>query len=264
MQLILLGVGSSAGTPAIGCRCNTCTSSNPRNTRTRCSSALVAPNGEVILIDTGPDLRQQALRENIQRVDAVLYTHTHADHLHGIDDLRSFCQINRQQIPLYGCKEHMDVIATRFAYTLRNPGEYGDYWDLPVLSTNLIEGPFELFGVKITPIPVKHGRSTILGYRIGNMAYLTDVSEIPDASMNLLAGLDVLLLDCLRYKPHHTHINLEQSLAYAERIGARDTYLIHMTHELEYAEVSANVPSRVHVGYDGLRLELEPDCNTHA
>lgn len=256
MQLILLGVGSSAGTPVIGCHCATCASTDPRNSRTRCSAAVVAPGGEVILIDTGPDLRQQALREGLNRVDAVLYTHTHADHLHGIDDLRSFCQLNRTQIPLYGCKEHMDVIAARFAYTLRTPGEYGDYWDLPVLSSNLVDGPFELFGLQIIPIAVKHGRANILGYRIGNLAYLTDVSEIPDESMQLLQGLDVLLLDCLRYKPHHTHINLEQSLAYAERIAAGNTYLIHMTHELEYAEVSANLAACVHVGYDGLKLNF--------
>lgn len=256
MQLILLGAGSSAGTPVIGCSCKTCTSSDQRNVRTRCSAALVTPTGEVVLIDTGPDLRQQALREKLTRVDAVLYTHTHADHLHGIDDLRSFCQLNRQQIPLYGSKEHMDVIAARFSYTLRNPGEIGDFWDLPVLGANRIDGPFQLFGMDIIPIPLKHGRSTILGYRVGGMAYLTDVSEIPDSSLELLQGLDVLLLDCLRYAPHPTHICLEQSLAYAERIGAQATYLIHMTHQLEYAEVSARLPERVHVGYDGLRLNF--------
>lgn len=264
MQLILLGVGSSAGTPVIGCECKTCTSSDPRNVRTRCSAALVTAAGEVILIDTGPDLRQQALREKLKRVDAVLYTHTHADHLHGIDDLRSFCQLNRQQIPLYGCKEHMEHIAARFSYTLRNPGETGDYWDLPVLSANRVDGPFQLFGVDIIPIPLKHGRASILGYRVGGLAYLTDVSEIPEASMPLLEGLEVLLLDCLRYTPHHTHINLEQSLAYAERIGARATYLIHMTHQLEYAEVSARLPERVHVGYDGLRLNFQAGCKTQA
>lgn len=251
MQLTLLGVGSSAGSPVIGCGCKTCTSGNPRNVRTRCSAALTLATGEVVLIDTGPDLRHQALRESMTRVDAVLYTHTHADHLHGIDDLRSFCQLGRKQIPLYGSPEHMHTIAERFGYVLRAPGEH---WDLPVLSANVVDGPFQLFGADVTPIPIKHGRANIYGYRIGNLAYLTDVSEISVASLGLLQGLDVLLLDCLRHKPHHTHINLEQSLAYASRIGAMQTYLIHMTHELEYDEVNAQLPAGVLMGYDGLRI----------
>lgn len=253
MQLTLLGVGSSAGTPVIGCDCKTCTSPDPRNRRTRCSSAVTMPSGEVILIDTGPDLRLQALRENLTRVDAVLYTHTHADHLNGIDDLRSFCQLNRHQIPLYGSQEHMDTIAERFGYTLRAPS---DYWDLPVLSANPVNQPFRLFGANVTPIPIKHGRANINGYRIDNLAYLTDVSEIPESSMAMLQGLEVLLLDCLRYKSHHTHINFEQSLEYASRIKAKKTYLIHMTHQLEYAEVNAKLPPGVHLGYDGLQLTL--------
>ena len=261
MQLTLLGVGSSAGTPVIGCECKTCTSTDPRNNRTRCSSAITLATGEVLLIDTGPDLRQQALREKLSRVDAVLYTHTHADHLNGIDDLRSFCQLNRRQIPLYGSLDHMSHIGARFGYTLREPG---DFWDLPVLSANQVDGPFTIFGQRIVPVPVKHGRANVNGYRVGNMAYLTDVSEIPESSLELLAGLDVLLLDCLRYKPHHTHINLEQSLAYAARIGAARTYLIHMTHELEYNEVSRTLPPNVHVGYDGLQIAIEDGCTPAA
>lgn len=214
------------------------------------------PNGEVVLIDTGPDLRQQALREKLTRVDAVLYTHTHADHLHGIDDLRAFCQLQRKQIPLYGNQPALDHIAAKFGYALRDPG---DFWEIPVLSINRVEQAFELFGVTIVPIPVKHGRSDILGYRIGNMAYLTDISEIPQASMALLTGLNVLLLDCLRHKPHPTHINLEQSLAYASHINARDTYLIHMTHEMEFEALSRQLPTSVHVAYDGLKLDLNRD-----
>lgn len=254
MQLIMLGVGSSAGTPVIGCKCVTCLSSNPRNKRTRSSAVVTMPGGEVVLIDTGPDLRQQALREGLTRVDAVLYTHTHADHLHGIDDLRAFCQIQRQQIPLYGNQDAVSHISSKFAYVLREPE---DFWELPVLSINRVNGAFSLFGVTIIPIPIKHGRSDILGYRIGNMAYLTDVSEIPQSSLELLQGLDVLMLDCLRYKPHFTHINLEQSLAYASHIKARNTYLIHMTHEMEFDALSQQLPPSVHVAYDGLKLSIE-------
>jgi phosphoribosyl 1,2-cyclic phosphate phosphodiesterase len=253
MQLITLGVGSSAGTPVIGCDCPTCMSPNPRNNRTRCSVAVETDSGAVILIDTGPDLRLQALREHIRRVDAVLYTHVHADHLNGIDDLRAFCQLNRIRIPLYGNTHTIDNIKQRFGYTIR---EEGERWDIPILAANEVSAPFETCGVRVTPIPLKHGRSEILGWRIGDFAYLTDVSEIPAASIELLQGLDVLFLDCLRHKPHHTHINVEQSVAYACQIAANSTFLIHMTHELEYAELSAVLPEKVFVGYDGLRLTL--------
>jgi len=253
VQITLLGVGSSAGSPVIGCGCATCASGDHRNQRTRCSAAVTLPCGEVLLIDTGPDLRQQALRENLRRVDGVLYTHTHADHLHGIDDLRSFCQLQRHQIPLYGSPDHISTITDRFGYTLR---EAAHHWDLPVLRVEVVTAPFELFGITVTPIPARHGRSLVYGYRIGNMAWLTDVSEIPESSMALLQGLEVLFLDCLRHQPHPTHIHLEQSLAYSGRIAADTTYLIHMTHELEYAALAAQLPEGVFVGYDGLRVNF--------
>lgn len=253
MQLTMLGVGSSAGTPQIGCSCETCLSVNPKNKRTRCSAAITTPTGEVVLIDTGPDLRTQALREGIKRVDAVLYTHTHADHLHGIDDLRAFCQINRKQIPLYAKLDAKEHIAAKFAYAIREPS---DFWDMPVLSLNEITQPFDLFGLTITPLYVKHGRSDILGFRINDIAYLTDVSEIPEAALQSLDNLEYLMLDCLRYKPHHTHINVEQSVAYACQIKAKQTYLMHMTHEIEYEHLSAQLPSNIHLAYDGLKLDV--------
>lgn len=253
MQLTMLGVGSSAGTPMIGCQCDTCTSADKRNHRTRCSSVIELDNGKTLLIDTGPDLRQQALREGLLRVDAVLYTHTHADHLHGIDDLRSFCQLQRSQIPLYGSPEAMRHIADKFGYTLR---EAGNFWDLPILKVNPVTAPFYLFEQLVTPIPIKHGNSDIFGYRIGNIAYITDVSTIPETSLDLLKNLDILLLDCLRYENHYSHINLEQSLAYAGQIGAKKTYLIHMTHDMEYSQLSSELPENVLVGYDGLKLKL--------
>lgn len=252
MQLTMLGVGSSAGTPMVGCQCATCASTNIRNNRTRCSSVIELANGKVILIDTGPDLRHQALREKLTKVDAVLYTHTHADHLHGIDDLRAFCQQQRSQIPLYGSPEAMAHIAEKFGYTLR---EANDFWDLPVLKVNPVKAPFQLFEQEIVPIPLKHGNSNIYGYRVGNIAYLTDVSAIPDNSIDLLQNLEILLLDCLRYTTHYSHMNLEQSLQYAGRINAKATYLIHMTHDLEYVALGSDLPSNVFVGYDGLKLK---------
>ena len=253
MQITMLGVGSSAGTPVVGCSCATCLSSDIRNKRTRCSSLITLDSGENILIDTGPDLRSQALREDIKRVDAVLYTHTHADHLHGIDDLRAFCVLQRKQIPLYAKQDATAHISQKFGYTLREPS---DFWEMPVLRIEAIEAPFELFGVKITPIPVMHGRSQILGYRIGNFAYMTDVSEIPESSFALLKDLDVILLDCLRETAHPTHINMEQSLGYLSRIQAKQSYMIHMTHDLEYTTLTSKLPKNVFAGYDGLKLKL--------
>ena len=253
MQLTILGAGSSAGTPVIGCSCKTCISSNPRNKRTRCSSYITLDSGEVILIDTGPDLRFQALREGLVRVDAVLYTHTHADHLHGIDDLRAFCQTQRKQIPLYSYLEAVEHIKAKFAYTLRDPS---DFWELPVLAITAIDAPFALFGKKITPIPVLHGRTQIYGYRIGSLAYLTDVSAIPETSLELLQNLDLLLIDCLRTEKHPTHINIEQSLQYVSQMNAKQSVLIHMTHDLEYDTLTKMLPNNVFVGYDGLTLEF--------
>lgn len=253
MQLTILGAGSSAGTPAIGCQCDTCTSDHPRNKRTRCSSIITLDSGENILIDTGPDLRLQALREGITHVDAVLYTHTHADHIHGIDDLRAFCQINRQQIPLYTYKEAVAHIKDKFGYTLREPC---DFWDLPVLAINEVNAPFDLFDTTVTPIPVMHGRMPILAYRVGNIAYMTDVSAIPASSMPLLEGLDLLLIDCLRVTEHPTHINIEQSLDYIGQIKAKQSVLIHMTHELEYEALTKMLPSNVAVGYDGMSIQI--------
>jgi phosphoribosyl 1,2-cyclic phosphate phosphodiesterase len=257
MQLTMLGVGSSAGTPVVGCSCATCLSSDSRNKRTRCSSLITLDSGENILIDTGPDLRSQSLRENIKRVDAVLYTHTHADHLHGIDDLRAFCVLQRKQIPLYAKQDAVEHISQKFGYTLRDPS---NFWEMPVLRTETVDAPFDLFGVKITPIPVLHGKSHIFGYRIGNMAYMTDVSEIPETSFALLENLDVVLLDCLRETAHPTHINIEQSLAYISRINAKQSYMIHMTHELEYATLTSklanNIQTSVFVGFDGLKLSF--------
>ena len=249
----MLGVGSSAGTPVVGCRCATCLSNDVRNKRTRCSSLITLNSGENILIDTGPDLRNQALRENINRVNAVLYTHTHADHLHGIDDLRAFCVLQRQQIPLYANAEAIAHISQKFGYTLREPC---NFWEMPVLRVESIESPFKLFGVTITPIPVMHGKSHIFGYRVGNIAYLTDVSVIPEESFAFLENLDILLIDCLREAAHPTHINIEQSLAYISRINAKQSYLIHMTHEIEYASLNNKLPKDVFVGFDGLRLHV--------
>ena len=253
LEVTILGCGSSSGTPAIGCPCPTCASTDPKNHRTRASS-LVTVDGRNLLIDTGPDLRQQALREGVTHIDAVLYTHPHADHLNGIDDLRAFCYLKKGPVPLYGNAFMMRNIDERFGYCLMPPGQF---WDKPVLSANVVEAPFELDGIRITPVPLLHGKWPILGWRIGKMAYLTDVSEIPAASFALLDGLELLLLDCLKMQPYPTHFGFHQALEAAERIGARRTVLIHMTHELEYRATNALCPPGVELGYDGMWLAVD-------
>ena len=253
IELTILGAGSSAGTPVIGCECSTCKSNNPKNKRTRCSSLVTLGNGKNILIDTSPDLRLQALRESITCIDAVLFTHHHADHCHGIDDLRAFCQMHKKQIPIYANPFVMNELNIKFNYAMVEPK---GFWEIPVLKPYAISDTFELFDHVITPIPVMHGRGEILGYRIGNLAYITDVSDIPDNSMKLLDGLEVLLLDCLRFKPHFTHFGFDQSVEVANKINAKDTYFIHMTHDLEYDALTELLPNNIHVGYDGLKLTI--------
>ncbi|TJZ74759.1 MBL fold metallo-hydrolase [Chitiniphilus eburneus] len=251
VEVTLLGVGSSGGTPALGCDCPTCTSHDPRNTRTR-TSAVFSVGGRHLLIDTGPDLRQQALREQIMRLDAVLYTHPHADHIHGIDDLRAWCWLQKGALPVYGNQLTLEHIKSRFTYTLLSPNEY---WDKPVLTLHEVEREsFVAGGVRVQPVPLLHGKWPILGFRVGNVAFLTDVSAVPEESFALLERLDVLILDCLREREHPTHLSVAQSLALARRIGARRTVLIHMTHELEYHALGARLPPGVEVGYDGMRL----------
>lgn len=254
VEALLLGTGSSGGSPALGCSCPTCASVNPKNSRTRASAVLRA-GGKTFLIDTGPDLRHQALREQLLHVDAVLYTHPHADHLNGIDDIRAFCWLQKAAIPVFGNEFMLDHIRQRFPYTLFPPN---NFWDKPVLTLHPVnDSTFEFAGIAIEPIPLMHGKWPILGYRIGNVAYLTDVSEIPESSITRLQGLDIVFLDCLRRVPHPTHFSVDQAIAAARQIGARQTVMIHMTHELEYQALSQELPAGMVVGYDGMRLVSE-------
>ncbi|WP_348945313.1 MBL fold metallo-hydrolase [Chitinibacter sp. FCG-7] len=251
VEVLLLGVGSSGGTPALGCRCTTCTSNDARNTRTR-ASAVIRAGGQTFLIDTGPDLRQQALREQLLHVDAVLYTHPHADHLNGIDDLRAFCWLQKAALPTFGNRLMLSHIEERFPYTLLKPS---NFWDKPVLELHEVSSePVDFAGVSIEPIEVLHGKWPILGWRIGDVAYLTDVSALPPASLPKLANLKVLFLDCLREQEHPTHLSVEQAIKLATQIGAKQTVMIHMTHELEYHTLSQRLPAGMVVGYDGMTI----------
>ncbi|MCE9552722.1 MAG: MBL fold metallo-hydrolase [Planctomycetes bacterium] len=254
-ELIVLGSGTSVGVPALGCGCPVCTSSDPRNRRLRSSVILGLPEGN-LLIDTTPDLRTQLLREKIGIVHAVAFTHSHADHLFGLDDVRLFPLYLGHAMPLYCQADVEDQIRRSFdyAFTDLEPTHVGS---VPQLSfVRIGDGPFEVLGARVIPIPLTHGRFNVLGFRVGNVAYCTDTNGIPAASWPLLEGLDTLILDALRLRPHPTHFSLDEAIEAARRIGARQTYFTHMTHDLEHAETEAALPPGMALAYDGLHVPL--------
>ena len=253
MRLRILGSGTSYGVPVIGCGCDVCRSDDPRNRRTR-ASALIEADGQRLLIDTSTDLRAQALRHGIRTVDAILFTHAHADHLHGIDDVRRFSGVARRAIPAYADAATATDIRLRYAYIF-NDHAYRLGWGIPRLELSVIEAPTRVGDVEVTPVPILHGENLILGYRAGAVAYLTDCSGIPETSLPMLEGLDVLVLDALRRKPHPTHFSLSQALEAAERIGARRTFFTHISHDLDHAATEAGLPDNVRLAYDGLEIE---------
>ncbi|HKJ70422.1 MAG TPA: MBL fold metallo-hydrolase [Gammaproteobacteria bacterium] len=256
MEAVILGSGSSAGTPVIGCHCPVCTSADPRNRRSRASLWVRGDAGESLLVDTSTDLRHQALREGMDRVDAVFLTHTHADHINGIDDMRAFNGLQEQVIPVHGRDTVLEAAAQRFHYCFGDPPPPEKGWYIPVLEARPIDAPLDWGGIRVTPIPVEHGRWSIFGYRFNDLAYITDVKTIPDDSWPLLAGLDTLILDCLRYRDHPTHMRVEEALATAERIGARRTVFTHFTHDIEFSALAAELPAGMEPAYDGLRLPV--------
>jgi len=249
MKITILGSGTSTGVPMVGCRCPVCTSSDPKDTRTR-ASILIETAGKYILVDTSPDLRRQALRENIPHIDAVLFTHSHADHVNGIDDLRGYHLLHKRVIPCYGSIETIDHISRNFSYIFTG-AQNGGY--TPLLEPHAVSGSFHLLGLTILPIPLIHGYSHSTGYRFGSMAYLTDCSRIPETSMTLLAGLDILILDALRYSPHVSHFNIEEALKTAKRLNARRTIFTHLTHEVPHRDAE-RLPPGVEFAYDGMVL----------
>ncbi len=258
IRVTLLGTGTSTGIPVIGCSCPVCTSTDPRDRRTRCA-CLLEINGLTLVIDTGPDFRTQALRENISTVDAVLFTHHHFDHVSGLDDLRPFLFYNRNAIPCYAQAETARVLRRMFAYVFMD----GTYPGVPKLALHEIDGAFDVFGrydqpgaVRVQPIDVYHGELAMCGFRVGRFAYLTDVSHIPEASYALLEGVDTLVLSALRHEPHRSHANFAEAIASAQRIGARQTYFIHMTHSIQHAPEDAVLPEGINLGYDGLTFEV--------
>jgi phosphoribosyl 1,2-cyclic phosphate phosphodiesterase len=251
-----LGTGTSVGVPMVGCACATCRSPNPRNHRYRCSALVRTPAGN-ILIDTAPELRLQLLRENVGVVHAVLYTHYHADHLFGLDDLRPIPRLLGGPVPLYCAAEVEGKIRTAFAYAFGPEAEGLPSGFIPKLTFRRItEEPFVVLDQRVIPVPLIHAHFDVFGFRIGNVAYCTDVSEIPRDSWPKLEGLDVLVLDALRYKPHPAHFGLNQALDAIDKLQPRQAYLTHVSHELEHETVNRQLPPNVQLAYDGLSFDF--------
>ena len=252
--LTVLGSGTSMGVPTIGCDCAVCRSSDPRDRRTR-PSVMISFNGHHVLIDTTPDFREQALREKITAVDAVLYTHTHADHILGIDDLRPLSFAHKPgRLPLYADPRAAEFLRNMFRYIFDADYKFGG---LPQVELKTIDGPVELFGARFEPVTVIHGETPILGFRFGTAAYLTDHSDVPPDSLDRLRNLDILFLDALRYKPHPTHSTVEQALRIVNEVKPKRAFFTHICHDLPHAATDGSLPPGVRLAYDGMKLEFE-------
>jgi len=252
--LTVLGSGTSMGVPTIGCDCAVCRSSDPRDRRTR-PSVMISFNGHHVLIDTTPDFREQALREKITAVDAVLYTHTHADHILGIDDLRPLSFAHKPgRLPLYADPAAAEFLRNMFRYIFDADYKFGG---LPQVELKTIDGPVELFGARFEPVTVIHGETPILAFRFGSAAYLTDHSDVPPDSLDRLRNLDILFLDALRYKPHPTHSTVEQALRIVNEVKPKRAFFTHICHDLPHAATDGSLPPGVRLAYDGMKLEFE-------
>ena len=251
-RLTVLGSGTSTGIPVVGCRCAVCTSADPRNRRLRPGLRLELVAGTVV-VDTSPDFREQALRFGMERVDAVLYTHSHADHVFGLDDLRVFNFRQRAAIRCFGSPTTMRRLRQIFSYVFEDGQEGGGK---PRLELEAVESEFELLGETVRPLPVMHGEMPVYGYRLGGFAVVTDVNFIPEATFRALAGVETLVLSALRYSSHPTHFSFVEAIEVAERIGARRTILTHIAHEVDHTDLRVKLPRGVEVGYDGLVVEL--------
>ena len=280
IRVTVLGSGTSHGVPAIGCDCAVCRSSDARDRRTRPSILIEIPSGpqqppadlsggraenpavpeafaaavRSILVDTSTDLRMQALAHDVRRVDAILFTHSHADHVFGLDDVRRYNQIQKTAIPCYADAETVASLRRMFAYVFEPPRQQGG--GIPQLSLFRIAGPWMLGGVEVVPVPLFHGKLPVLGFRIGSFAYLTDCNRIPDDSWPLLQGVRTVIIDALRHRPHSTHFSVGEAIDVVARLGAERAYFTHICHDLPHAETSAQLPAGVELAYDGLVLEI--------
>lgn len=257
LEMIVMGTGTSVGVPVVGCECPVCTSDNPRNRRTRSGALIRAPGGEFV-IDTGPELRLQLVAAAARLVRAAIFTHAHADHIMGLDDLRIFGFRLNDAVPLF-CEEGVEAqLRQSFSYAFTDPSTHAHRFAAPKLRfERLTPGvPFELLGMSVLPIRLKHGDLPILGFRINDVAFCTDVSTIPAESRDLLTGLKVLILDALRYEPHPTHLSVSGAVHLIQQLNPQQAYLTHMSHELEYDRLLSELPDNVFPAYDGLRISL--------
>src|SRR5467141_3912420 len=257
IKVTILGSGTSMGVPSLACHCRVCTSKDPHDNRLR-PSLLLSRNGENVVIDTTPDFRQQALRVGLDRLNAILLTHGHADHILGFDDIRPFNIRQKSSLPVYSNEETFRIIRRAFAYVFDDTPTQST---VPSVDLHVINGPFELMGVQIVPIPLLHGDLEVLGFRFGRAAYLTDFSRIPDSSMALLEGLDELVLDALRDAPHPMHQTVDQALAIIRQLNPRRAWFTHIAHDLPHAETNERLRKmgfpNVQLAYDGLQFEVQ-------
>jgi phosphoribosyl 1,2-cyclic phosphate phosphodiesterase len=250
MRFTFLGTGTSRGVPVIGCHCRVCRSGDPRNKRLR--SSLLVEGESTVVIDTSVDFRFQMLRQGVQKVDAVVLTHSHADHILGLDDVFPLSARSGRPMPVYSSPETVDQVRVTFRYLFaenRYPG-------IPEIDLRTINGPFRIGDVPFEPVEVLHGHMPVLGFRIGRLAYVTDVNCIPDGSLRKLENLTYLVLDGLRYRPHASHFSLAQAVEVAERLKPELTFLIHMSHDVDHDEGNRYLPAHVRLAYDGMVLEL--------
>jgi phosphoribosyl 1,2-cyclic phosphate phosphodiesterase len=264
VRVTVLGSGTSHGVPAIGCDCAVCTSNDVRDKRTRPSIYIEAPGpadagydptgSTAILVDTSTDLRTQALDNNVRRVDAILFTHSHADHVMGLDDVRRYNQMQKRSIPCYAERQTLENLRQMFAYVFNPPKQVGG--GLPQLELCEIAGPFSVGAVHVVPVRLWHGQLPVLGFRIGSFAYLTDCNRIPDESWPLIEGTRTLVLDALRRRPHSTHFSVDQAVDVVRRLGAERAYFTHISHDLAHASTNAQLPAGIELAYDGLVLEI--------
>ena len=255
MRVTFLGTGTSVGVPVIGCRCAVCRSADPRNRRLRQSIWIQTPDGDSILVDAGADLRQQALLHGIDRVDAILLTHAHADHILGLDDTRIFAHLQRRSIPVYGAPATLAGVRRSFWYAFEAGVPEGG--GIPRLDLREISGPFGVCGLTVEPVEVDHGHAPATAFRVGNFAYVTDCKRLSARAGSRLGGLGTLVLNALRRTPPHpTHMTAGEALEVAERLNPGRTFLVHMGHELDHAELEASLPPGVTPAHDGLVLEL--------
>jgi len=252
MKITFLGSGTSQGVPVIGCTCEVCTSLDFRDKRLR-SSIHIETSHQSFVVDTGPDFRQQMLRERVKRIDALLFTHGHRDHTAGLDDVRAYNFMQKMDMPVYGAQPVLDQLKIEYAYAFIKDS----YPGIPRLLLNLIDDePFSVNGIKVLPLPVMHLKMPVHGFRFGNFSYITDANFIPEETLDKLSGTEILVLNALQREPHISHFNLEEALLMADTIKPKLTYLTHISHKLgTHADVTKELPSNVLLAYDGLQLE---------